>query len=332
MSAVTKEREATMGRPYRTMEPSGEPTALELRHVAKSFDDFAVRDVCLSVPCGSVVGLVGRNGAGKTTLMRLALGTARPDRGSVVLFGQDVTAAGQEAHARARMRTATVAAVCPYPGYLTIGEVATVYTLSYPTFDHAAFEALLDRMDIMHQPEGAHRPVSAGLRVGDLSRGQGMKLQLAACLATGADLLVLDEPTAGLDPIVRDELLQMLREHMAAHPDCSVLVSSHITGDLERLADYIVIVDEGQVVLSAEKDELTEVMGVARLLPAQLERVLDEGIVSRGELRVREGGLAGASEVLVPDRAAFVRAYPDMVCDRAAIEDVMRLVVLGRSL
>ena len=264
--------------------------------------------------------------------MRLALGTARPDRGSVALFGQDVTAAGQEAHARARMRTATVASVCPYPGYLTIGEVATVYALSYPTFDHAAFEALLDRMDIMHQPEGAHRPVSAGLRVGDLSRGQGMKLQLAVCLATGADLLVLDEPTAGLDPIVRDELLQMLREHMAAHPDCSVLVSSHITGDLDRLADYIVIVDEGQVVLSAEKDELTEVMGVARLLPAQLERVLDEGIVPRGELRVREDGLAGASEVLVSDRAAFVRAYPDMVCDRAAIEDVMRLVVLGRSL
>ncbi len=111
-----------------------------------------------------------------------------------------------------------------------------------------------------------------------------------------------------------------------------MLVSSHITGDFHCLADYIVIVDEGQVVLSAEKDELTEVMGVARLLPAQLERVLDEGIVPRGELRVHEDGLAGASEVLVPDRAAFVRAYPDMVCDRAAIEDVMRLVVLGRSL
>ncbi len=185
MSAATKEREATMGRPYRTMEPSGEPrTALELRHVAKSFDDFAVRDAPALVPCGSVVGSVEETvparrrscawhlaRRGLTGALLCCLDKTSPRRGRRRTLGC--------AYARQRLR--------PYARILAIlrlGSRDRVRAFVPDVRPRCVLEALLDRMDIMHQPEGAHRPVSAGLRVGDLSRGQGMKLQLAVCLAT----------------------------------------------------------------------------------------------------------------------------------------------------
>lgn len=318
--------------PICTMGVAGLDLALDVRGLTKHYEDFALHDVTFAVPAGSIVGLVGRNGAGKTTAMRCILGTTTPDGGSVRLFGRDVTAMGERARARARERVASVVSVCPYPNFMSIAQVATTWWCAYPRFDHRAFEALLDRMDIMHQPAGVHRPVSATRHVGDLSRGQGMKLQLAACLASGADLLVLDEPTAGLDPVVRDEVLSIVREHMVANPECSVLVSSHITSDLERLADYVVMVDGGRVVLSAERDLIDDVMGIARLRAAELERVVAEALPGNDGMRVIDGLGAAPAELLVPDRAAFVRAHPGMVCDKATIDDVMRLVAKGRRL
>lgn len=319
-------------RPICTMDATGLDLALDARNLVKSYGDFSLRSVTLAVPVGSVVGLVGRNGAGKTTAMRCILGLSRLDSGSVSLFGQDVTAAREKDRLRLRERCAYVASVCPYPGFMSIAEVATTWYYAYPRFDHRLFEDLLDRMDIMHQPTGVHRPVSHEKRIGDLSRGQGMKLQLAACLASGADLLVLDEPTAGLDPVVRDDVLSILREHMASNPTCSVLVSSHITSDLERLADYVVMVEGGRVVLSAERDLVEDVMGIARLRAVELARVEGEGAPATHGMRVIDGSGAAPAELLVPDRVAFLRAHPGLVCDRATIDDVMRLVVKGRSL
>lgn len=315
--------------PLPRMDASGEPYDLAAVNVTKHYPDFSLEGVTLEVPRGSVMGLVGQNGAGKTTLMRALLGTTSLDGGHVELFGQDVSRLSGRERAALRSRVGFVSAVCSYPPAMTVQQVARMHELAFPRFDYRLFDGLCDRLGLVPGASGSagHRPRSARRTVRDLSRGMGMKLQLACALATGADVLVMDEPTSGLDPIVREEVLDVIREWMEPG-NKSALVSSHITTDLERLADYVALIDDGRLVLSCERDRIDDEMGVARLRSAELERVLDEGrVVARGKAHVLRRDLS--LELLVPDRAAFLAAYPDYVCDRATIDDVMALVVKG---
>ena len=277
--------------------------SLRLIDVSKHFDGFDVSHVTLGVPHGCVVGLVGRNGAGKTTLMRMALGSLAPDSGRI----------------ERAAKLGAVSAVCPYPTEMTVPDVERMHRLAFPAFDRALFEKTCDALDL---------PLDRKRTVKELSRGMGMKLQLAAAVATGATCLVMDEPTAGLDPIVRDDVLDLLRRWMEPG-DRSLLISSHITGDLERICDRIAIIDSGRMLLTCDIDEIESHMGVARLRTAELEEVLDGGRSWSGDgsARVLRGDLSWA--ILVDDRAAFAREYPDLVCDRATIEDVMTLLVKG---
>ena len=283
----------------------------------------------LAVPRGSVVGLVGQNGAGKTTLMRALLGTVRLDAGSVSLFGQDTSALSEKDRAAVRARVGFVSAVCSYPPTMSVAQVGTMYDLAFPQFDYQLFQNLLERLEVVPgvSDPTPHRSRAAQKKVSDLSRGMGMKLQLACALAAGVEVLVMDEPTAGLDPIVRDDVLDLVREWMEPG-NRSVLISSHITSDLEKIADYVALIDRGRLALFCERDRISDEMGVARLRTAELERVLADGTVVRpGEARVLRQHME--CDLLVADRAAFARSYPDYVCDRATIDDVMALVVKG---
>lgn len=272
-----------------------EPFDLRFIDVCKRFAGFELSHVSLEVPRGSVVGLVGRNGAGKTTLMRLALGTLEADSGTIETC--------------ARQQVGYVSAVCPYPAQMSVPEVARMHEMAQPGFDRTAFASVCERLDL---------PCESNRRIKDLSRGMGMKLQLACAIASGASLLLCDEPTAGLDPLVRDDVLDLLRRWMEPG-DRSILISSHITGDLEKICDYVVLLDEGRVLLSCGRDAVNA-MGVARLREAEL------GALPQGT-RVMRDGLSWAA--LVPDRAAFCREHPGLVCDRASIDDVMALMVRG---
>lgn len=279
------------------------PFSLRLIDVSKHFDGFDVSHVTLGVPRGCVVGLVGRNGAGKTTLMRMALGSLAPDSGRV-----EHTA-----------KLGAVSAVCPYPTEMTVPDVERMHRLAFPAFDRALFEKTCDALDL---------PIDGKRTIKELSRGMGMKLQLAAAVASGSTCLVMDEPTAGLDPIVRDDVLDLLR-HWMEPGDRSLLISSHITSDLERICDQIAIIDSGRVLLTCDIDEVEGRMGVARLRSAELEEVLcgSRAWSGDGSARVLRGDLSWT--LLVDDRAAFAREYPGLVCDRATIDDVMTLLVKG---
>lgn len=192
--------------------------------------------------------------------------------------------------------------------------------LAFPRFDREVFEGLCRRLGLTGDGKGSRS-------VKELSRGMGMKLQLCCAMAAGSDLLVLDEPTSGLDPIVRDEVLDVIRVWMEAEGR-SALISSHITSDLEKIADYVVMLDGGRVALSCARDVIDDEMGIAHLRGAELERVLSEGrVAAPGEARVLKRDLS--FELLVSDRTAFARAYPDYVCDRATIDDVMALMIKG---
>ena len=228
------------------------PCDLRVKRITKHYEGFTLDNVTLDVPRGSIVGLIGQNGAGKTTLMKAILGTIRTDGGSVELFGRDITTATDSERIALRKRVAFVSAVTAFPAVMSVNEVATMYQLSFPAFDRSAFEGLATRMGLL--PENANKMVK------DLSRGMGMKLQLACTLASGADLIIMDEPTAGLDPIVREDVL-------ARWP-----------------------FDTGHT------------------------HVIDRGLYK---------------SLLVPDRAEFMRRFPDYACDRANIDEVMVLIVKG---
>lgn len=277
--------------------------SLRLIDVSKHFDGFDVSHVTLEVPRGCVVGLVGRNGAGKTTLMRMALGSLAPDSGRV----------------ERAAKLGAVSAVCPYPTEMTVPDVERMHRLAFPAFDRALFEKTCDALNL---------PLDRKRTVKELSRGMGMKLQLAAAVASGSTCLVMDEPTAGLDPVVRDDVLDLLRRWMETG-DRSLLISSHITSDLERICDQIAIIDSGSVLLTCDIDEVEGRMGVARLRSAELEEVLGgrRAWSGDGSARVLRGDLSWT--ILVDDRSTFAREYPNLVCDRATIDDVMTLLVKG---
>ena len=283
--------------------------------LTKGYGDFTLNDVSIEVPAQTVVGLIGQNGAGKTTLMKLILGATHTDAGTIELYGHDMTSARGGEISAAKAHMAFVSSVCPYPIRFSVRDVTKLYELVYPKFDRAAFDSLCRRLGF-----------SATKSVGELSRGMGMKLQLACAMASGAELLLLDEPTAGLDPIVRDETLGVLGEWMT-EGERSILISSHITTDLEKIADSLVLLHEGRVMLSCARD-VFDAMGVARLREAELTAVSEDGFIAPKDMHVRKRDFS--YELLVPDRAEFMRAYPDLVCDPVSIDELMGLLLKGR--
>jgi ABC-2 type transport system ATP-binding protein len=224
---------------------------LEFAGVTKRFEDFALRDVSFSVPPGYIVGLVGPNGAGKSTLMRLALGLIRADGGSVRLFGVDPASAGRAA-AEARARVGFVHDTPAVYDHLSVERAAAIVRPFYPAWDQALFTRLLAGFGV---------PPKATVR--SLSRGTKMKFALALALSHGADLLLLDEPTGGLDPVFRDHLLDRLSDAIG-NARTSVLFSTQLVSDLERIADFIVIVRDGRLVFSGPKDDILDRWAVVR--------------------------------------------------------------------
>ena len=303
--------------------------ALRLRGIAKRYDGFELGPLDLDVPRGSIVGLIGRNGAGKTTLMHCALGAVLPSAGSVELFGQDLAACNDAQLAALRARVGSVSSVPGWPPTITVADVSRMYEIAFAGFSAERFAEVARRLELdlgeVGDIHARRRDGLLGRKVKELSRGMGMKVQLAAALACDAELLLLDEPTAGLDPIVRDEVLDVLREYLEDEQR-SVLISSHITSDLEQLVDRLVLIDGGRVLLECPRDAIDE-MGVARLRSSELNEVLASALLPKGEARFLRRDLS--VDLLVPDRAAFSAAFPALACDPAGIDDVMTLLVKG---
>ena len=273
------------------------------RHVS---DSFSLRDVSMTVAPGEVVGFVGANGAGKTTTIRAILGLLRLDRGEVRVFGQPFGANASAAVQRqVRSRIGVVFDTCPFPSDHTVRHAAACVAPAYGSWSWEKFERLVGEFGL-----------GLNAKVKELSRGMGMKLQLACALAHEPDLLLLDEATAGLDPIARDEVLDMLRD-FASEGERGVLLSSHITSDLERIADRVVAIDAGSILFDVAREKITDEAGVARCGAVQVDEVL--ACVEGARARRR----AYSTDVLVPNRFEFAQGFPDIVCDRASIGDYL---------
>ena len=231
--------------------------AIELRDLEKHYRDFDLR-ISLTLPQGCILGLVGENGAGKSTTIRMLLGMTRPDGGSVQVLGK--AQADKEEIGVVLDETA-------FPECLTAKQVGKVMAGIFRSWDKAAYEGYLKKLGL---------PESKSFK--EFSRGMKMKLSIAVALSHHPRLLVLDEPTSGLDPVVRDEVVELFAD-FARQEDHSVLISSHIVSDLEKLCDYVAFLHKGRLLLCEERDALREEYGLAQLSKADFEALDPAAVV-----------------------------------------------------
>lgn len=288
---------------------------IEARGLTKHYDGFSLEGVNLAVNEGEVVGFVGQNGAGKSTTIKALLGLIRVDGGEGSVLGTPSDELTRASGAATKERVGVVFDTVSLPGHLRVADVGRIYASAFASWDAHRFSQLTH--DLGLDPKKA---------VKDLSRGMGMKLSLACALSHGAQLLILDEATAGLDPMARDEMLDRLRDFVA-EPGRAVFMSSHITSDLERIADRVLCIDEGRITFDLAKDEITDEMGIARCRVADFERIAASGFIPEHELRYRKNDYG--IDLLVPDRFAFSERFPNVPVDRMTIDDYLTLTLKG---
>ena len=278
--------------------------AIELSHINKSFGDFAIRDLNLTVPSGTICGLVGENGAGKSTTIRLLMGALRPDSGTASVLGTDVSS---PEFRKVKEDVGVVLDEAYFPESLNAVQVGKIMAATYRRWDQKLYDGYLKRFDL---------PPSKQFK--DFSRGMRMKLAIAVALSHQPKLLVLDEATAGLDPIVRDEVLDIFNE-FTREEDHSILVSSHILSDLEKLCDYIALIHQGNLLFCEEKDRLLEEYGIFTDSAEQLECLLPEAIVAR-----EPNGYGGVRALIRRDLAPA-----GFQLEKPSVEDIVLFLVKG---
>ncbi len=282
---------------------------LEVRGLGKRYETFCLEDVSFCLPRGYVMGLIGPNGAGKTTTLKLILQLLRRDAGELRVFGLDPAVDG----AAIRARIGFVHDEPRFYRHLTLAQNAALVARFYATWDAAAFRRLASAFEL-----------GLGQTFGSLSRGNRTRFALALALSHRAELVLMDEPTSGLDPVFRRELLDILAG-LLQDERTSILFSTHITADLERIADFVTLMQEGRVVLSEEKDALVERWGIVKGGLPLLEG-LPPGLL-RGVHRSPHG-----FEALTGDRAAARRRFGDAaVIERPTLDDIVFHTSRGAS-
>lgn len=277
---------------------------IELKNVTKDYGDFKLDNVSFSVPEGCVCGFIGQNGAGKTTTIKLLLDVIGADAGEIFLFGENI----KNGSARLREDIGVVFDEMGFHEFMTGKDINIMMKNIYKNWDEKAF---FDYLKCFSLPSKK--------KCGDFSRGMRMKLQIAVALSHHAKLLVMDEPTSGLDPIVRNEMLQIFREFVVEE-DHTILLSSHITGDLEKLADEVVFINGGKIVLSGNKDDILEKHGILKCKKNEIPSISEPLIVNA------QPGTFGV-EILVKDRNVCKKMYPEMVIEPVTLEEIMLFYV-----
>ena len=277
--------------------------AIEIKGLEKRYDGFRLGSFDLTLPSGCIMGLVGENGAGKSTSIKLIMNAIGRDAGEISVLGVD----NRSAEFRdVKEDIGVVLDEAYFPEVMSARNVGKVMALTYKNWDAAAFEGYLKKFSLA--PDKIFK---------DYSRGMRMKLAIAAALSHGAKLLILDEATSGLDPMARDELLDIFND-FTRDENCSILLSSHIVSDLEKICDYIAFLHRGRLVLCEEKDRLLEEYALVRLPEERLSELSEESVISR-----RASGYATEALVL---RGGIPAAIPT---EHTSLEDIILFLAKG---
>ena len=282
--------------------------AIEIKDLTKRYDGFTLDHVSFNVPRGSIMGFIGQNGAGKTTTINSILNIIKKDEGEIKIFGLD-----HEAHElEVKEQMAAVFDELPFAEDLNAKILSSVLSGIYKNWDAQLFQRYLDRFQLPGRK-----------KFSKFSKGMKMKLQLASALSHGAKLLVMYEATTGLDPVVRNEFLDLFWEFIQEE-DHSILMSSHITTDLEKVADYVTFIDRGRILLTGMKDEILDRHGVLKCTKADYEQIDPKDYVSA---RLTDFG----AELMVDDRARAAKKYGGLVLDKTTLEEIMLFYVSAKG-
>ena len=280
---------------------------IELKNVCKNYKDFGL-NCSIEIKRGMVTGLIGRNGAGKTTVFKALLGLIKTDSGSIFYKGEERNSLG----ATEREHIGVVLAESFISAYLNAKDVCDILAKAYSTFDRQKFETYCSRFDI---------PMKK--RIKEFSTGMKAKLKLISALCHETELLVLDEPTAGLDVVARDELIALLREYMLDE-NHSIIVSSHISSDLEGLCDDIYMIDNGEVILHEDTDTLLGEYGIIKVSAEDYTTISKDHI-----LYVKQESFG--YRLLTDCRSFYMDNYPGLIIEKGSIDDIILVIISGQK-
>lgn len=266
-------------------------------------------DVSLEVPDGYITGLVGKNGAGKSTTIKLILGLIKPDEGSVTVFGKNAN----ELTGKDKQRLGVTLSGAGFSDYLNIKDVTKILRKMYTGFDEEWFKSSCVSMNI-----------PADKKLKDFSTGMRAKLRMLIALSHRAELLVLDEPTAGLDVDARNRLLDMLRDYLEKNPSSSILITSHISGDLEGLCDDIYMLHDGRIVLHEDTDVLLDKYAVIKVDEAAYEKIDKSYILKTKKERF-------GYSCFTNEKQFYIENYPGIIVEKGGIDDLILMYSGGEK-
>ena len=279
---------------------------LKVKHLKKNYASFSL-DCSLEVKPGYVTGLIGQNGAGKSTTFKAILGLIQCDGGSIEIFGQ--SALNEED----KQLLGVVLSDSGFSGYLTISDIIPILKHLYKSFDQTFFLRMVNQFEL---PKNK--------KIKEFSTGMKAKLKVIVAMSHQAKLLILDEPTAGLDVIARDELLDMMRDYMAEDDQRAILISSHISSDLETLCDDIYMIHNGQVIMHEDTDVLLSEYALLKVDNQQFEQ-LDKAYI----LKYKKESYGYSC--LTHQKQYYRENYPGIVLENSHIDDVMTMMIRGEK-
>lgn len=281
---------------------------IQLDHIRKEYEGFSL-ELNMEIPKNRVIGLIGANGAGKSTTFRLMLGQIHPDEGDVKVFGKDARKLGAEE----KQKIGVVFSDSGFSEYLTVQQVSRIMREFYPDFREEQF---YERCEHFHIPKNK--------KIKEFSTGMKAKLKVLLAVSHDSKLLLLDEPTAGLDVMAREEILDLLREYMETSGH-SIVISSHISSDLEHFCDDLYMIHDGRLVLHEETDRILEEYGFLKMSEQEYEALDKEYL-----LRVRKESFGYSA--LTNQRAYYLENYPMIVNEKGSVDEVISMLVKGEAL
>ena len=282
---------------------------LEINGLVKKYKDF-ILNCTMKVERGCITGLVGENGAGKSTTFKAALGLISYDSGDITLMGKEPSELKEED----KSQIGVTLAESGFSGYLKVKDIIPVMSAMYPEFDRSRFESLCRKFGV---PQDKY--------IKEFSTGMKAKLKVLVAVTHSADFLLLDEPTTGLDVMAREGILNLLREYMEEDENRSILISSHISTDLEGLCDDLYLIHEGQIILHEEMDTLLNEYGLIKADDVQYGKLDKEHILS---VRRTSYGY----DCLTDQRQYYRENYPDIVVENGSLDEVITMMTGGKRL
>lgn len=281
---------------------------IELQNISKKYQGFELKNISFNVPQGCIVGLIGENGAGKTTTIKAILNITKSD-GTIKIFGKDI----RNNEKTIQEEIGVVLDDSFLSTYLNTKQINSIMRDAYKKWDENIYFNLLKQFDL---------PTNKLIK--DFSSGMKMKLKIAVAISHKPKLLILDEPTSGLDPVVRSEILEIFRKYIENDETRSILLSTHITTDLEHISDYIVFIEKGKLIFNLPTEELLENYGVIKCSEEDFSKLDNEDYIRYKKEKYQY-------EVLTENKNVIKKKHSKLTIDKPSIEDIMLLYIKGEK-